>query len=132
MRPQTIGRVLGTGVRVAGRMAGERLAGTGQATPDTKASVSRSTGQAAGRASKGLARGVKGFVRPFGHVGRKILLEVAGVFFFLFVFAFARALWHLRASALHGPDHVKFVVSACLMALFVYLTISSFWRARGR
>ncbi len=71
-----------------------------------------------------------GFLRPFGHVGRKILLEVAGVFFFLFVFVFARSLWMLRASAVQGPDHVKFVVAACLMALFLYLTISSFWRAR--
>ena len=31
MKPQTIGRVLGIGVRVAGRMAGQRLAGATQA-----------------------------------------------------------------------------------------------------
>lgn len=122
--------MLGTGVRVAGRMASERLAASAEAAPAANAPASRVAGQATGRAGKGVARGVKGFLRPFGRVGRKILLEVAGVFFFLFVFVFARTLWSQRASALHGPGHLKFVAAACLMALFLYLAISSFWRAR--
>ena len=75
---------------------------------------------------------MRGFLRPFTRVGSILWLEVTGVFFFLFVFVFARTLWNLRASAVQGPDHVKFVVAACLMALFAYLTISSFWRARRK
>ncbi len=118
------------GVRVAGRMASERMAGSTQAAPATSAPAGRAARQAAGITTKGLARGAGGFLRPFGRVGRTVLLEVAGVFFFLFVFVFARTMWALRASATQGPDHVKFVVAACLLALFLYLTISSFWRAR--
>ena len=106
------------------------MAGSPQAAPAAGAPVGRAAGQATGNVTKGLARGAGGFLRPFGRVGRTVLLEVTGVFFFLFVFVFARTLWTLRASAAHGPDHAKFLVAVCLMAVFLYLTISSFWRAR--
>ncbi|HEV2214216.1 MAG TPA: hypothetical protein VGR64_02930 [Terracidiphilus sp.] len=130
MKAEKIGRVLGTGVRVAGRMAGERIAGT----------PGQSTAQEPGRrpatpkisATKRLARGAGGFLRPFARVGGALWLEVTGFFFLLFALVFVRALWQLRASALHGPQHWKFVGSAAVVAAFLYLALSSFWRARRR
>jgi hypothetical protein len=140
MKPQSIGRVLGTGLRVAGRMAGERVAASAKAAASAPASQStaeaaaqtRAAGQAAGKATKNVARGVGGFLRPFGRVGGIVWLEVTGVFFFLFVIVFARALWMYRASVVQGPDHQKFLVSVPLLLVFLYLTVSSFWRARRR
>jgi len=138
MKPKTVGRVLGIGLRVAGRVAGERMAGQGgsQAAPnqrvvgaaDVSAAASRAR-QAAGRASRGLGRGVGGFLRPFGRVGRIVWLEVAGVFFLLPVLVFGAWMWRERASWAHGADHRTFVASAVIVAVFLYLGVTSFWRA---
>ena len=133
--------MLGTGLRVAGRMAGERVAasanaavnGTASQQPSAEvAAQTRAAGQTAGQATRGVARGVGGFLRPFRRVGGIVWLEVTGVFFFLFVVVFARALWMYRASYAQGPDHQKFLVSAPLLLVFLYLSVSSFWRARHR
>lgn len=149
MRPQSIGRALGIGLRVAGRMAGERVAasatavvnapGSGQPSNQAAEQVAeraRSAGQvgahAAGKATKNVARGIGGFLRPFGRVGAIVWLEVTGLFFFLFVIVFARALWMYRTSYEQGPDHKKFLVSVPLLLLFLYLSASSFWRARRK
>ncbi len=147
MRPQTIGRVLGIGVRIAGRMAGQRLAGTAQppaggtgpgvrrpVTIDavTGAAAGRASGQRLGQATGSVARGVGGFLRPFHRVGSSIFLEVVGVFFFLFVLVFGNWAWRLRSQVLHGPEHQKFLVYVAMMLLFLYLSVSSFWRARRR
>jgi hypothetical protein len=140
MKPQLIGRVLGTGLRVAGRMAGERVAAGAKAAANAPASQpsieaaaqTRAAGQVAGKATKNVARGVGGFLRPFGRVGGIVWLEVTGVFFFLFVIVFARALWMYRASAVQGPDHQKVLFSVPLLLLFLYLSVSAFWRARRR
>ncbi len=140
MKPQTIGRALGIGMRVAGRMAGQRLAGNAQAAVDRPITIEgvsgparvRATGKTAGRASGSLARGIGGFFRPFGRVGSIVFLEVAGVFFFIFVLVFGQTVFRARASYLHGPDHEKFLVGTVLMLLFLYLSVSSFWRARRK
>jgi hypothetical protein len=144
MKPQTIGRALGIGLRVAGRMAGERVAAGAKAAANASPSQAsleaaaqdraggRAAGQAAGKATKRVARGVGGFLRPFGRVGGIVWLEVTGVFFFLFVIVFARALWMYRASFAHGPDHQKFLVSVPLLLVFLYLSVSAFWRARRK
>jgi hypothetical protein len=147
MKPQTIGRVLGIGVRVAGRMAGQRFVGSAQSTtgnpsgaithPATIETVnesqsSRMAGRTTGRATGTLARGVGGFLKPFRRVGSILFLEVVGVFFFVFVLVFAQTLWRTRASYLHGPDHQKFLVAAGLALVFLYLSVSSFWRARRK
>jgi len=138
MKPKTVGRVLGIGLRVAGRVAGERMAGQGgsQAAPNQRvvgaaevsAAASRAR-QAAGRASRGLGRGVGGFLRPFGRVGRIVWLEVAGVFFLLPVLVFGAWMWRERASWAQGADHRTFVASAVIVAVFLYLGVTSFWRA---
>lgn len=92
----------------------------------------RITPQQAVRASGGVARGLGGFLRPFGRVGRSIFLEVSGVFFLLFVLVFGNWTWRTRASCVHGPEHARFLVYAAMTLIFLYLTASSFWRARRR
>jgi len=140
MRAQTVGRVLGVGLRVAGRMAGQRLtspptnsaspSGTG-AQPDIHAR-GRQTGATTARVGGGVARGVGGFLRPFRRVGGIVFLEVAGGFFLLFVLVFSIAAWRLRSDYAQGPDHAKFLVSAAMALVFLYLSLSSFWRANRR
>ena len=137
VRPQTIGRVLGVGMRVAGRLAGQVIMGEGQqngastqppnaGTPQANAAT---RGRAAGQTARGVTRGLGGFFKPFRSVGGKIWLEVTGVFFLLPVLVFSPFVWRTRASWLHGPDHRTFVASAVIIAIFLYLGISSFWRA---
>lgn len=142
MRPQAIGRALGIGLRVAGRIAGERMTGAAKNTaaqPVTAApghgvsqADGRAAGRAAGRTTKGVARGVGGFLRPFGRVGAILWLEVTGAFFFLFAAVSASFLWKYRASYARGSGHHEFMASAAMMAVFLYLGVSSFWRARKR
>lgn len=137
MRAQTIGRVLGVGIRVAGRIAGQRLNASASAprpvtVPGVGAQRPRISPQQAAHATGGVARGVGGFLRPFGRVGRSIFLEVTGVFFLLFVLVFGNWAWRLRAQYAQGPEHPKFLVYAGMMLVFLYLTASSFWRARRK
>jgi hypothetical protein len=139
MRPQTIGRTLGIGLRIAGRVAGQRLAASAQTAASAPAqqqaaaaAQSRATGKTAGKVTRGLGRGVGGFLRPFTRVGGILWLEVTGVFFFLPVLVFSPKLWQLRASWRSGPGHSTFLVTAGIVALFFYLGVSSFWRARKR
>ena len=140
MKPQSIGRALGIGLRLAGRIAGQSLAaGTqpahteGQTVFDgSGATQSRTAGQAAGKATRGVARGVGGFLRPFGRVGGILWLEVTGVFFFLPVVVFGPMVWRTRLSWAHGPDHRTFLIAVGIVALFLYLSISSFARARRK
>ncbi len=161
MKPQTIGRALGIGIRVAGKVAGQRIASAAQtnatepsasraAAPDSSPAAGASPASPpgnfrenlqasigagsrnAGRAGGLLARGVGGFLRPFGRVGGTLWLEVSGVFFLLPVVVFTPTVWHARTSWLQGPEHRTFWVSAVVVLIFFYLGISSFWRARRR
>ncbi len=147
MRPQTIGRALGIGLRVAGRMAGEQLAGAAQAAAQPRqqqapnqAAPAQNMGQNAGQAArrptvpagKAVAQGVGGFLRPFRRVGGILWLEVTGVFFLLPVLVFAPNLWRMRANWAQGPDHRTFLVTALVVGVFLYLGVTSFWRARRK
>jgi len=162
MKPEKIGRVLGIGLRVAGRIAGQKLTGESQATGAPQAGAAagaqntqtrhvgqaaaqagasgqsasqaevRAAGQTAGRTAKSVARGVGGFLRPFRRVGAVLWLEVTGAFFFLFALFFAQAMWRMRESWAQGENHPKFLVMGALMAVFLYMSVSSFWRARRR
>ena len=143
MKPQTIGRALGIGLRVAGRMAGQRIAGSAPATASTasqptsaaataSAAQPRNTGQVAGKTTRGVAHGVGGFLRPFRRVGGILWLEVTGVFFLLFALVFATALFRTRPLHLHGPYDKTFVVSAVMMLVFLYLGVTSFLSARRK
>ena len=148
MKPQTVGRVLGIGLRVAGRMAGQRLAGSRGSTHAgtwdkgtqgqrvegtwTPSGIDPSTSKQAGRTTANVARGLGGFVRPFKRVGGILVLEVTGVFFLLFVLVFGQMTWRMRSNYAQGPDHPKFLMAAGLMLVFLYLSVSSFWRARRK
>jgi len=141
MKPQTIGRALGIGLRIAGRIAGQQLAASAESAANAPArpqpaaptaEQSRTTGKAAGQVTRGVARGVGGFLRPFSRVGGILWLEVTGVFFFLPVVVFSPNLWRMRASWRSGPEHATFLVTAGIVALFFYLSVSSFWRARKK
>ena len=143
MKPQNIGRVLGIGMRVAGRMAGQRLGPTqvSEARPGAPSGARpmtidadsvRASGRTAGRATGSVARGLGGFFRPFRRVGNIVFLEVVGGFFFLFVILFGTRAWPLRAQAVHGPEHIRFLVYAAMTLLFLYLSVSSFWRAKKK
>ncbi len=141
MRAQTIGRVLGVGVRVAGRMAGQRLAGPGTSgaaaprpvtVPGVGAQRPRISPEKAVRAGGSVARGLGGFLRPFRRVGHSVFLEVTGVFFLLFVLTFGNWAWRTRTSYAHGPDHTRFLIYSAMTLVFVYLTVSSFWRAKRK
>jgi hypothetical protein len=137
MRPQKIGRVLGIGLRVAGRVAGQRVTAGGQAGGNASAAAQMASGagargRAAGKTAKGVARGVGGFLHPFLRVGGIVGLQVMGVLFLLPVAVFAPTLWRARASWSHGPNHQLFLVTAVVIGVFLYLSISSFWRARKR
>ena len=136
MKPHAIGRALGIGLRVAGRIAGQRMTAGAQAAasaPATQSAAEASAhGRAAGQVTRGVARGVRGFLRPFRRVGGILWLEVTGVFFFLFVLVFGMALWRTRPNQLNGPYDKTFLASAALLLVFLYLGISSFWRARRK
>lgn len=138
MKPQKVGRVLGIGLRVAGRIAGERLAGDLQKT-GTTAQVPQSAqagrnpeSRTATEKTGSLARGVGGFLRPFRRIGGILWLEVTGAFFLLPVVVFAPTLWRVRTSWAHGPEHRLFLTTVAVMAVFFYLSMTSFWRARRR
>ena len=130
MKPQTIGRALGIGLRVAGRMAGQRINASAQAA--TVAPGAEIRAEVLGKATGNVKRGVGGFLRPFRRVGGILWLEVTGTFFLLFALIFAQSLWRVRASYAQGPEHNRFLVAAAMVALFLYLSVSSFWRARKR
>jgi hypothetical protein len=147
MKAQRVGRALGIGVRVAARMAGQRLTAPAQsAIRSVPAAQSRpavnpaSSGRAptaapaqmAANAGRGLSQGIGGFLRPFRRVGGILWLEVTGVLFLLPVLVFSPTLWHESVAYAHTSDHRTFWVTAGIVAVFLYLGVSSFWRARRR
>ena len=137
MKPEKIGRIAGIGLRLAGRMAGEKLAGQAQAGAPTQAAQSsppytKDAARAAGQVTRGVARGVGGFLRPFGRVGGIIWLEVTGVFFLLFVVVFAPMVWRSRPASIYGPYDRTFITSAGVVVVFLYLSVTSFVRARRK
>jgi hypothetical protein len=134
---------LGVGLRIAGRVAGQRLAGSGSNSvppvtvagvggPGTSRAPARQAVKNARAVSGGLAKGIGGFLKPFRRVGGIVFLEVTGVFFFLFVLVFGTWAWKLHASYAQGPDHSRFLVYAGMTLVFLYLALSSFWRARKK
>lgn len=146
MKPETIGRVFGTGLRVAGRMAGQRLSAAaqpgaaagattaqGEAEAGARGTRRANTGEQSGRVKSGsLMRGLGGFIKPFGRIGGIVWLEVMGALFLLPALVFAPTLWRTRASYAAGPDHRTFVSAVIVVVVFLYLGVSSFWRARRK
>lgn len=150
MKPEQIGRRFGIGVRIAGRMAKERMdaapsnssSAPGTANPASapawstqnpaSARAAARNGRIAGQTARAAGRGVAGFLRPFGRVGGILWLEVTGFFFGLFAAFFATSLWRSRSDYAQGPHHQQFLIAAVLTVVFSYLSISSFLRARRK
>jgi hypothetical protein len=162
MYPRNIGRALGIGVRVAGRIAGQRIAASSQSAANRPGGANRSANRSAPRvdinsvraqsavaaaastirpqsqaqaasrtaaqASRGLRSGISGFLRPFRRIGGIVWLEVTGSFFLLFAAIFALRLWQ-NWPGISGISK-DFAIGAAVV--FLYLGVSSFWRARRR
>jgi hypothetical protein len=151
MYPRNIGRALGIGVRVAGRIVGQRIAAparsaanapyvnarsaaTAQSAVAASGSAIRAQSQAqsaghiAAQTSRGISSGVSGFLRPFRRIGGIVWLEVTGSFFLLFAAVFALRLWQNWPGI--GAISRDFAIGAAVV--FLYLGVSSFWRARRR
>ena len=154
MYPRNIGRALGIGVRVAGRIAGQRIAASAQsaasappsappsaprvdinsvraqsAVPETRPeSHAQTASRIAAQTSRGLSSGISGFLRPFRRVGGTVWLEVTGSFFLLFAAVFALRLWQSWSGT--GAISRDFAIGAAVV--FLYLGVTSFWRARRR
>jgi hypothetical protein len=141
MEPNTLGRKLGIGVRVASKML---LARATQSTPPPAApSVSETVQQQATHPTqvypargKAVARGSRKFGeavwRPFAHASGVLWLEVTGLFFAIFTLFFAVNTYKLRYEWAVGPDHQRFLVYSVVTLAFAYFTFSSFYRARQK
>jgi len=145
MEPRNIGRALGIGVRVAGRIAGQRVvapsssaANPPAANVQSQAAVpgfvarARPQAQAAGRIAAqtgpNISKGIGGLLRPFRRVSGIVWLEATGTFFLLFAALFALRLWQNWSGI--GAISRDFSIGAGVV--FLYLGVSSFWRARHR
>lgn len=144
MKPEEMGKRLGIGVRVAGRIAQQRASASAQAKAQSSSGASaprpvidaraagRRNGRVAGAATRNLGRGIGGFLRPFGRVGGILWLEVTGFFFGLFAVYFATDVWRTRLSYTAGPQHARFLISVAMTVVFGYLCVSAYWRAQRR
>ena len=144
MRPRNIGRALGIGVRIAGRIAGQRITDPAQSpasAPHVNAhsvvaanrvaqvqAQARAAASIAAQTSRGVSKGIGGFLRPFRRVGGIVWLEVTGTFFLLFAALFALRLW----QSWSGIGQISRDLSIGAAVVFLYLGVTSFWRARHR
>jgi hypothetical protein len=161
MEPNRFGRKLGIGVRVASRMAKERVARASaasatqtqasqahgaqattaprspesrSATPPPRPRLPKNYVEPARRVGEGTRRFGKAFFGPLKHVSGTLWLEITGLFFALFATFFGQNAWRTRAAALHGPEHAHFLLYVGVTLIFLYFCISSFVKAarRGR
>lgn len=138
------GRWLGTGMRILGRMANERLSAA--ASPETEARRKQAQAaadrQAKDRADRAAASAKKmrdggrrfgaSILGPVTRAGHSLFLEIAGLFFALFGVWFLQSAFRLRAAARAGAEHSHFIAYLALGMAFVYFSVTSFVRARRR
>ena len=127
MNPVSLGRVLGTGLRIAGRLAIDRLSAAPVAAPAR--AVTTAIRQPNSAQAQGVKSGIRGFFAPFLRIGSIVWHEVMGVLFLIPVSIYAPTVWKLHSQWQSGPQHKNFLVAVALVSLFLYLGISSFWRA---
>ncbi len=143
MKPEKLGRVVGTGLRVAGRVvrerqqAAQRAVAAGQqlhaqVRDETSTALRAELSRTARTASRVAGRGMGGFLRPFRRVGGILWLEVTGFFFGMFAVYFGVDVWRVRAALRQGAEHNHLLLSAGVCAIFAYLSASAFWRAGRR
>jgi hypothetical protein len=81
---------------------------------------------------KGVQQGMGGFFRPFKRVGGILWLEVTGFFFLLFALVFGWYMWQSITTQMPHVWNRNATISCAFMAVFLYLGVSSFWRASKR
>lgn len=133
MEPNTLGRKLGIGLRIASKMLLDRTASP--AAPAAAPPASHQPPVYAAR-GKAVARGTRKFGesvwRPFAHASGVLWLEITGLFFGIFTLFFAVNTYKLRYQWAVGPDHQRFLVYTIVTVAFGYFTFSSFYRARKK
>jgi hypothetical protein len=142
MEPNRFGRKLGIGVRVASRMAKERVAQASAAsptqatTPPPRPSAAprplKNYAEPARRIGEGTRRFGKAFIGPLAHVSGTLWLEITGTLFALFAAFFGQYAWRARAGILHSPERAHFLVFALATLVFLYFALSSFIKASRR
>lgn len=123
---------MGVGMRVASGMLRDRATQTAESVrQDAPAYAARGKSAAAGarRGAKKFGEAVWG---PFVHAGSVLWLEITGLFFALFSIFFAQGVYRLRADWRSGPNHERLVIYGAVAILFLYFTITSFYRARKK
>lgn len=116
------------GMRVASGMLRSRTAQTVQTLrQDAPAYAARGIRAASGarREAKRFGESVWG---PLVHAGSVLWLEITGVFFAIFCLYFVQGAWRLRAAWHVGSQHEKFLMYATVAAVFLYFSVSSFYR----
>ena len=157
MEPNSFGKKLGIGMRVAGNIARDRaqeasrrresaapIASSRPAAPiggkPTVAQVVRENGERVAQRSRDVGQGIgrgsrqfgRSFFGPVRHASNVLWLEVTGCFFALFAAFFGQNIYRVRAQYAAGPDHRTFLLYCLLTAIFAYFSASSFLRARRR
>lgn len=149
MEPNRLGRVLGIGTRIAAKTIRERAAQAGQtaaapprsdaapvktAQPGATRAGAEAAGRAASDAGRKLARGVGRFgsalARPFAHAGGILVLQVSGVFFAIFTLFFLSHAW--QAAKITGWHERHAATYLGVGLVFLWFTVSSFWRAKRK
>ena len=134
------GRKLGTGLKVLGRMAKQRMdspSAPGQTDnapatppPPVPPKINPPVVPNIHAAREGGRRFGKAVWGPFSRAGHVLWLEITGVFFALFALYFLSEAWKLHHST--GTDHTHFIEFCIFAVVFGYFCITSFVRARRR
>jgi len=136
MEPNTLGRKLGIGVRIASKMFLDRAAQGNPPSAAADVAKPASSPQVYAVRRKAVAKGTRKFGeavwKPFVHASGILWLEVTGLFFGIFALFFGINTYKLRHEWAIGPDHNRFVVYTLVTLAFAYFTFSSFYRARKK
>jgi|SRR5579875_1102107 len=129
MESNRVGRTIGVGVRVASGMLRGRAAQTARIVrQEAPAHAARGI-----RAASGARRGAKRFGEsiwgPFVHASGVLWLEITGVFFGIFSLFFIQGAWRIHDAWHSGPRHQRFLLYSAVAILFLYFSLSSFYRA---
>jgi len=127
-----VGRKLGVGARVVSVMLRHGASHTAQAAKrEAPAYAARAKTTAAGvkRGGKRFGQSVWG---PFVHAGGILWLEISGCFFAIFSLFFIQGVYRLRADWHTGPNHQKIIIYGCVAIVFLYFSITSFYRAHKK
>lgn len=153
MRPVTLGRALGIGVRLVSKRimesGGPQAAPIRGAAPTAAATSATTPGRVtvlppkpvreqsaanAARVAKGLGEGGRRFGRsvwgPFATATGTLWYEITGSFFALFAIFFGQHAWTLRSNWHNGPERTHLMLYIALCVVFCYFSISSFLRSR--